>query len=262
MPLSGAPGPPETLSLQSCLGQSRTEALAEDIIFKLSECGQQAGHGSTHRRRQIESFRQRHEAHAQCGWFFQCHDQIGQRAAPSIQSPQQYDVNLSPPRGVAQAPPGFTLRGARTNFSDLNGDRPASPGGIFPHGAVLHSESLLVVCGHAGRNTYMGVVHFGRGRAVPAGPAGLDLWPPQRVSCCLGVPRHPVPPQGRCGAHGAKRHALALGFQRKSVARLQTQLIAQSLRDEHPAPFTVPRSKRLSFSKCAAAAYLAKYTIA
>src|ERR1035438_5661537 len=33
------------------------------------------------------------------------------------------------------------------------------------------------------------------------------------------------PPQRRCGAHRAKRHAFALGFQRKSVARLQGQLI-------------------------------------
>jgi hypothetical protein len=32
------------------------------------------------------------------------------------------------------------------------------PGGILPHGAVLHRQSLLVVCGHAGIEA--GAEHF------------------------------------------------------------------------------------------------------
>ena len=52
------------------------------------------------------------------------------------------------------------LRRTGAHLADLQGDRPAAPGGILPHGAALHRKCLLIVRGNAG--VQAGAEHFRR----------------------------------------------------------------------------------------------------
>jgi hypothetical protein len=50
------------------------------------------------------------------------------------------------------------LCSAGSDFLHLHGDGPATPGGIFAHGAVLHGQCVLILRGDAGIET--GANHF------------------------------------------------------------------------------------------------------
>ena len=71
-----------------------------------------------------------------------------------VQTPHQHDVDLSAARGFQQFLALFPLGRARADVFHLQSDPPAPAGGVFPQGAVLQGESLLVVRGHAGVETH------------------------------------------------------------------------------------------------------------
>jgi hypothetical protein len=66
----------QMLSVEAGFGNTGADAFAEDLVLELSKHREQARHGPTGRRRQIQRFGKGHEADAQCGEFFQRDDQI------------------------------------------------------------------------------------------------------------------------------------------------------------------------------------------
>jgi hypothetical protein len=47
----------------------------------------------------------------------------------------------------------FSLGRPGADLTDVRGDGPVAPSGIFAHGATLHGQRLLIVCGNAGIRT-------------------------------------------------------------------------------------------------------------
>ena len=136
-------------SLQPRFGNARADSLAQNLMFELREHRKQPGHRAVGCCGQIERFSERYETDAQFGEFLQRHDQIDERPAPSVQSPDQHHIDLAPTRGCKQILAEFALCRARPDLFDLNRDRLAAFGRILPHGAYPQRQSLLVVRGHA-----------------------------------------------------------------------------------------------------------------
>jgi hypothetical protein len=82
--------------------------------------------------------------------FLECGQQVRYRPAPAVQPPHQHQVDLPASGRFQQLLTRLSLRRAGANLTDLQSDRPASPGGILTHRPVLHGESLLVIGGNAG----------------------------------------------------------------------------------------------------------------
>jgi hypothetical protein len=93
--LSHRHGPAEVLSLESRFGNARADPFAEDFVFELRKHQEQPGHGAARWRCQIQRFGQRHETNAQLRQFFQRNEQIDERPAPAIRSPDQYYIDLT-----------------------------------------------------------------------------------------------------------------------------------------------------------------------
>jgi len=70
-----------------CVGETGTDAFAKNLAFKLSEDREQAGHRSTSGRGQIERLSEGDGTYSKMLKFLERRNQIGDRPAPSIQSP-------------------------------------------------------------------------------------------------------------------------------------------------------------------------------
>jgi hypothetical protein len=57
--------PPEVLAVQACLGEAGASSLAQDLAFELGDDCQQASHGATGWRGEIERLGQRDEPDAE-----------------------------------------------------------------------------------------------------------------------------------------------------------------------------------------------------
>jgi hypothetical protein len=142
------------------MGQASPGSFPQNLSFELGEDGQQSGHRTPGWCGQIQRLRQRHEADAQMIEFLQGCEQIRYRAAPSIQSPHQHQVDLVTAGGLQQFLASFSLGRTGADLTDVYGNGPAPPGSILPHGATLHGQRLLIVGGHAG--VQPGTKHFRR----------------------------------------------------------------------------------------------------
>jgi hypothetical protein len=67
-----------------------------------------------------------------------------------VQPPHQDDIDLPATCGLQQLFAGLPSRRAGANLTNLHDYCPAAPGGILAHGAILHRQRLLVVCGNTG----------------------------------------------------------------------------------------------------------------
>ena len=70
--------------------------------------------------------------------------------ARAIQPPHQHHVDLAATCRFQQLLSPLPRRSARTDFFDLQSDRPTPAGCVFPHRARLHGDGLLVLRGHSG----------------------------------------------------------------------------------------------------------------
>ena len=82
--------------------------------------------------------------------FLEGRQQVRDRPAPAIQPPDQHHVDLAAARGLQQFLPPLPLGSARADFFDLQSDRPTPAGGVFPQGAGLHRDGLLILGRNAG----------------------------------------------------------------------------------------------------------------
>jgi hypothetical protein len=84
----------QALAVLPSVRQASPSSFPQNLLFELSEYGQQAGHRSTSRRGQIQRLRQRNEADAEVLQFLERRQQGRYRSAPAIQAPDQHDVDL------------------------------------------------------------------------------------------------------------------------------------------------------------------------
>jgi len=151
-------GPTQFLAILSRVGQAGAHPFSQDVPFEFGKNSQQTGHRPACCCCQVERLGDRHEPDTQLGELFQSYDQIDQRAAPTIQPPNQHDIDFAAARGGQQFFAEFTLGRAGTNLSDLDYDGPTARPGILAHGADLQRKRLLIVRGHAGVEA--GAKHF------------------------------------------------------------------------------------------------------
>lgn len=71
------------------------DAVSKNITFKLGEDGKHASQRASARCRQVECFREGHKADVEGLELVQAGDQVGHRAAPPIQAPDQNHVNFA-----------------------------------------------------------------------------------------------------------------------------------------------------------------------
>jgi hypothetical protein len=81
------------------MGQTGADALAQDLAFELGEHREQTGHGAACGCGEIECFRKGNETDSEMLQFLERRDQIRDRAAPTIQSPNQHDIDFAAARG-------------------------------------------------------------------------------------------------------------------------------------------------------------------
>jgi hypothetical protein len=74
--------------------QASPGSFPQNLPFELGEDGQQAGHRSTGRGGQVKCLSQGNETDAQVLQFLEGCQQIGYRAAPAIQTPDQHHIDL------------------------------------------------------------------------------------------------------------------------------------------------------------------------
>ena len=70
-------------------GDPGLHAIAEDVPLEFSEDREHAGQCSATRCREVERLAERDEADLKCGQFLKRRDQIDQRTAPAVQSPDK-----------------------------------------------------------------------------------------------------------------------------------------------------------------------------
>ena len=80
--------------------------------------------------------------------FLECCDQVRQRSAPPVQSPDQDYIDFAAARSLQQLLPQLSLRSLGTDFFDLHGDSPPPLGRVLAHRAALHWWRLLIPCGN------------------------------------------------------------------------------------------------------------------
>src|ERR1017187_10303996 len=97
---------------------------------------------------------------------------------------------LDAARRIQQLLPQLPLRCAGTDFFHLQGDSPAPPGGVFPQGADLQRDGLLIVGGNAGVET--SAQHFRRFPCLAKNPMRFCL-----LSCLFGGHFGVSPKHGR-----------------------------------------------------------------
>ena len=81
--------------------------------------------------------------------LLKCRNQIRDRPAPAIQTPDQYDIDFAAASGSEQRRALFALRRTRADLFDVRSYAPAALGGVLAHGTDLQGQSLLVVRGNA-----------------------------------------------------------------------------------------------------------------
>ncbi len=94
--------PAEPFPLLARMCQASSCSFAQDLSFELRKDGQQAGHRSTGGCGQIQRLRQGNETHSEVLQFLKSRQQIGNRAAPAVQPPDQHDIDLPSPSGLQQ----------------------------------------------------------------------------------------------------------------------------------------------------------------
>jgi hypothetical protein len=77
------------------MGQTGSDALAQDLALKLGKHGEQASHGAAGGRGQIKRFGQRNETHAEMLQLLKCRNEIRDGPAPAIQAPHQHDIDFT-----------------------------------------------------------------------------------------------------------------------------------------------------------------------
>ena len=82
--------------------------------------------------------------------FLQAGEQVGHGCSPAIQAPHHNNVDLPAPCRFHHFFATLPLCCTGADLFHLHGNGPATPGGIFAHGAALHGQGLLVVGGDAG----------------------------------------------------------------------------------------------------------------
>jgi hypothetical protein len=139
--------------------QARPRSFLHNLPFELGEDRKQAGHGSTGWGGQIQRLGQRDEADAEVFEFLGRRQQIRYRPAPKRSKVARPARSISRRRAASR----IVLRASQSrrsgvHFANLQGDRPAAPGRIIPHGPVLHRQLLLIVGRDAG--VQPGTKHF------------------------------------------------------------------------------------------------------
>ena len=78
-----------------CVGETGTDAFAKNLAFKLGEDREQAGHGSTSGRGQIERLSEGDETYSEMLKFLERRNQIDDGPSPSIQSPYHHNIDFT-----------------------------------------------------------------------------------------------------------------------------------------------------------------------
>jgi hypothetical protein len=146
-------GPTEPFTVLPGVGQSSPSSFAQYLFLKLCEDSQKNGHRSAGWRSQIQCLGERDETDAEMFQLLECRQQIRHRPTPPVQSPHQHDIDVATACGFDQSFTCFSLCRTGANFTYLYGDRPSTPDNIFPHGAMLHRQRLLISGGTAGAAT-------------------------------------------------------------------------------------------------------------
>jgi hypothetical protein len=130
--------PAQLFTALPCVGQASPSSFPQNLSFELSEYGQQAGYRSTGWCGQVQCLGQGNEPGTKMFQF-----PGAWPADPLLTGPSGPVATRAPDRSPGGGrPPAFLARFSpcRTgaNLADLQGNRPAAPGGILTHGAALH----------------------------------------------------------------------------------------------------------------------------
>ena len=86
---------PKLLALVAGMGQSSTDTLAQDLAFEPRKDGEQSSHGSTGGRSEIERFCQRYEPNTELLKFLKRCQQGCNGSTPTVQPPDQHDIDFT-----------------------------------------------------------------------------------------------------------------------------------------------------------------------
>ena len=78
-----------------------------------------------------------YESDVEIAEFLKGRHQVRHGTSPAVQPPNDDDIDVAAVRGIEQLLRELAHGRSRSHFFDLDGNRPAAPGGIVPHGAVL-----------------------------------------------------------------------------------------------------------------------------
>src|ERR1700757_3081076 len=112
-------------------------AFTQDSTFKLSKDPQHLSHCAARRRRQVKRLGYRDKVYSDCAQVLQTMGEIGERASPAIQAPDNNDIQLAL---FSEFDQFLTLRaslGSAADVLDFSDDIPAAPLGV-----VLHSNHV------------------------------------------------------------------------------------------------------------------------
>ena len=129
---------------------ARRVPVPEDFPFECREHGEQAGHGPARWRGQIQRLGQRHETDTEMLQFLKRRQKVRHGAAPTVEAPNQHNIDFAASRRLQQLLPKLSLGCTAADLLHLQRDSPGPPSGVFPQGADLQGDGLLVAGGDAG----------------------------------------------------------------------------------------------------------------
>ena len=130
--------PTQPLAVLPGVGPASPGSLPQNLPFEFGEYSQQTGHGSTGRCSEVQRLGQRNDPDVEMFQFLKSCQQVCDRPAPAVQSPYEHYIDVPATRSLQDSLAGFSFCRTRANFPDLQGNGPATPGGILTHGAALH----------------------------------------------------------------------------------------------------------------------------
>ena len=125
-------GRPSFFPVLPGMGQASPDPFPQYVPLESCENGEHLRQGATGRRGQIQSFSQGDETDAEVLQFLEGCQQVCDRPAPTVQPPDQDNVDFPPPGGVHHLLAKAPLGRSGTDLLNLQGYRPTPPGGVFP----------------------------------------------------------------------------------------------------------------------------------
>lgn len=159
--------PPELAALESCRRNAIAHALRSELVLELGEHGEHARHCASCRRSEVDGLGDRHEWDLELEQLLQRRDEVCERAPPSVELPDDDDVDLATSRSLhhelaprSRAPP-------RQDVILDHCNAPLATRAVGAELAELHWDRLLV----GGRNP--GVDRGAQGVAKNLAAGGL-----------------------------------------------------------------------------------------